>query len=94
MNRHDAGAVAACFTPDAVVVDEGQTHRGEASIKAWYEDVSHRYRATLAVTEVAAEGDDVVLSGEVSGNFEGSPIELRYRLTVQQERVAAFSIMP
>ncbi|MCX6954581.1 MAG: nuclear transport factor 2 family protein [Verrucomicrobia bacterium] len=94
MNGHEAAAVEACFASDAEVSDEGRTHRGGPAIRAWFEDVSRRYRATLAVTDVVVEGDDAILTGEVSGNFEGSPIELRYRLRVRSDKIAAFSVEP
>jgi len=34
-DRRDGEAVARCFTKQAVIKDEGQTHSGPAAIKAW-----------------------------------------------------------
>ena len=92
LNRHDSGALSACFAPDAVVHDEGATHRGGPAIKAWFEDVSRKYRATLEVTDVVAGDQVIVLTADVSGHFEGSPIELYYRLTLQEGLITALRI--
>ena len=42
-DKGDGDAVSRCFTDDAVVKDEGHTHRGQAAIKAWKMDASTKY---------------------------------------------------
>jgi hypothetical protein len=37
MNAHDGAAFVACFARDAVVDDEGQTHRRTDAVRAWIE---------------------------------------------------------
>lgn len=93
-NTHDSAAFTACFSPEATVHDEGRVHRGCPAIKAWFEEVSRKYRATLVVTDMATTDGATVLTGEVSGNFEGSPIELRYHLTHGADRITALKIAP
>ena len=39
-------AVSQCFTENAVVKDEGHTHKGRAAIKAWKTDASAKYEYT------------------------------------------------
>ena len=43
-DRSDGEAVSQCFTENAVVKDEGHTHRGRAAIKAWKTDASTKRR--------------------------------------------------
>ncbi|OAM89238.1 nuclear transport factor 2 family protein [Termitidicoccus mucosus] len=93
-NRHDSAALAACFTDDALVRDEGHEYRGRPAIAAWYADVSRNYRAVLAVDEVSPLDDGAVLAGEVSGDFEGSPVRLRFRFTIEGGKIAALAIAP
>jgi len=93
-NRHDSAAFVACFAPDAVVHDEGREHRGRPAIQAWFEDVSRKYRVTLTVTDVTSEGNNVLLTGLVAGNFEGSPLQLRYQITTAAGKITALKIAP
>src|SRR6266436_9717479 len=45
-DKGDGEAVSRCFTEDAVVKDEGHTHKGRAAIKAWKTDASAKYQYT------------------------------------------------
>ena len=47
-DQRDGEAVARCFTKEAVVEDEGQTHSGRAAIKAWKNAASAKYVYTSA----------------------------------------------
>src|ERR1051325_640131 len=42
----DGEAVSQCFTENAVVKDEGHTHKGRAAIKEWKTDASAKYEYT------------------------------------------------
>src|SRR5437870_13177990 len=42
----DGEAVSQCFTENAVVKDEGHTHKGRAAIKEWKTDASTKYEYT------------------------------------------------
>ena len=53
-DRGDGTEVADCFTPDAVVEDEGHTYRGTTAIRQWRADVAAKFTYTcepLAVEE-------------------------------------------
>ena len=91
-NRSNAPAFAACFAPDAVVHDEGRVHQGRPAITAWFNEVSEKYRATMSVQGCDTMGDETVLRCEVAGNFEGSPIELSYRLILRDDLIASLRI--
>jgi ketosteroid isomerase-like protein len=92
-NAHDADACAACFTPDAVVRDEGRERRGTAAIRAWAEEVSEKYRPLLEVIALAKAEGKTIVTGRVSGTFPGSPIELRYCFTLDGEKIARLEIL-
>jgi ketosteroid isomerase-like protein len=86
-NAQDAEAVAACFNEGAVVQDEGRERRGVAAIREWAEEVSRKYRPTVEVLGVAETDGRTVVEGRVSGDFPGSPIELRYAFALQGGRI-------
>ena len=91
-NAHDSAAFAACFADDAVVRDEGHRHFGRPAIRDWFEDVSRKYQAVLDVTALTTQDGEPVLSGKVSGNFDGSPIDLRYYLALDDGKIIALKI--
>lgn len=91
MNAQDSAAFIACFDPAAVVQDEGQTHRGIAAIKAWIENAFIKYQPQLQVTEVTNGDPETIITGSVSGTFDGSPIILHYHLTIQDEKIVALN---
>ncbi len=94
MNAHDTAAYLPCFASDAVVEDEGHTHRGPAEIKAWIEAAFVKYRPVLEVTEVSYSETGAVLSGPVSGTFDGSPVVLHYHLGLKDDRITRLRITP
>ncbi len=65
--------VAELFAVDAVVIDEGETHRGLKAIEKWLASVEARYRPRYVVQD----GDSHIVAFEVSGTFPGSPAGLR-----------------
>jgi len=90
----DAHAVARCFTPDGRVLDEGKTHVGRAAIEAWKAAASTRYRYTTTPRRLETHGDAYVVTSHVSGDFPGSPVDLRYTFTLKQGRIATLEIAP
>jgi hypothetical protein len=93
-NAHDPDSCAACFTDDAVVRDEGRERHGIAAVREWVEEVSKKYRPAVAVVDIAVTDDKTVVTGRVSGNFPGSPVELRYAFTLAGEKIARLEIRP
>lgn len=91
-NAQDIDAVTACFAENAVVRDEGQNRQGIAAIREWAGVVSKKYRPTVEVLHIAATDGRTVLTGRVSGNFPGSPVELRYVFTLAGEKIARLEI--
>lgn len=83
------------FTADAVVADEANEYRGDA-IRTWMDDACSRYHPLHGEVTGLAPGDDdeIVATAQVSGSFPGSPVQLGYRFTLHDGRIAALSIAP
>ena len=92
VNIHDIDAMLAPFTEAAIVKDEGQERRGLAAIREWIEETTRKYRVTVAVTNVAETAGNTTVTGRVSGNFPGSPIELRYAFILDGQKIARLEI--
>jgi|APTNR8051073442_1049403.scaffolds.fasta_scaffold08101_3 hypothetical protein len=88
MNDEDSAAFSACFTEDAVVEDEGHTHRGRAAIQAWIANAFANYAPKLEVANVSITEAGSVISGMVSGTFPGSPIMLHYHLVHDEAQIS------
>lgn len=93
-DRQDGEAVARCFNQDGVVLDEGHTHRGATDIAAWKAAASKKYRYTARPHTLARDGDAYVVTSHVSGDFPGSPVDLRYTFTLARGRIASLEIAP
>lgn len=88
----NAAAVAHCFTPQAVVKDEGRTHTGLAAIQAWKAASAARYRYTAEPFALEQNGRQYIVSSHVAGNFPGSPVDLRYHFRLERGLIAALEI--
>ena len=93
-NAHDTAAFIACFTDEPIVRDEGQRYFGKPAVQTWFEDVTRKYDPVLNVTSMLVVDGEPVLTGRVSGKFEGSPIELRYYTAVEDGKIVALKIAP
>lgn len=94
MNTHDSEALIACFTPDAVVHDEGEEHHGAEAIQGWADAANAKYQTTLQPIALTERGGETVLTAQVSGNFPGSPIPLHFDLTFLGDKISALAIRP
>lgn len=79
------------FTADAVVHDEAHDHRG-AAIKTWFDGAIAKYHPQAEVTGLTREGEQAIVAAQVSGTFPGSPAELHYKFTLEDDKIAALAI--
>ncbi len=80
--ERDIDALAACFSAEARVRDEGHEHVGRAAIRAWMEAARAKYSFTAEPLSTREEGGRRLVVARVSGNFPGSPVELTYRFSL------------
>jgi hypothetical protein len=90
----DGEAVARCFTDNAVVKDEGHTHNGRAAIKQWKEDVAKKYVYTCEPLTCERHDGKVVVTCHLTGNFPGSPVDLRFFFELAGEKIASLEVLP
>ncbi len=93
-DKRDAEAVARCFTKQAVVKDEGQTHTGVAAIKAWKSAASAKYTYTSEPFAVDQKDGGYVVTSRLTGNFPGSPLNLRFAFRLERGKIASLEIAP
>jgi len=81
-NQRNETAFLACFAADAAVVDEKETHVGHAAILAWFHRTREEYDFQSVPISTSSNGEEIVVTATVSGNFPGSPVDLSYRFVV------------
>ena len=91
----DVDAIVALFTDDATVVDEGQTYRGTAEIRAWRLGPASKYEYSTAVLGREALGADrYAVTGRLTGNFPGGTVDLKFDFTVAGGLISRLVIAP
>ena len=87
-----AEAVAECFTDGAVVIDERREYRGRTAIARWKVEATAKYHHTSEPLAVDVSGPDVTVTARVTGDFPGSPVDLRYHFTLERAAIARLEI--
>src|SRR4051794_10765600 len=93
-DKSDADAVSQCFTENAVVKDEGHTHHGRVAIKKWKTDASAKYQYTNEPLACEQKGGKIVVTSRLTGDFPGSPVDLRFFFELDGDKIASLEIIP
>ncbi len=88
----DLDALVRSFVEDGAVKDEGELHRGAGPIRAWWRAAKAKYRHEVAPLSAATEGDRVIVSGLVTGDFPGSPATLRFAFDLSSDGIRRLEI--
>jgi hypothetical protein len=88
----DSVQYAKCFSDTAVVLDESEEHEGRESIQKWFASTSEKYQSVLKPFAYTGNGDNGMLTSEVSGTFPGSPIVLKFHFTFANELIEKLEI--
>jgi ketosteroid isomerase-like protein len=91
-NAHDVKSILACFTDDAVVRDENETHRGQIDIERWLKTTIEKYKFRFTPLKVDQRDAETVVNVEISGTFPGSPITLDYHVMITNDKIASLII--
>lgn len=93
-NSEDHASIADCFSDTAKVKDEGQWRRGKAEILNWVIHTRQAYQYRAEPLSFTQEGDFVLVTARLTGNFPGSPIVLRYRFGLAGDQIVHLEIAP
>lgn len=93
-DRSDGEAVSLCFTEHAVVKDAGHTYRGREAISQWKAAVSAKYQYITQLLTCERFDGRVIVTARVTGNFPGSPVDLRFLFGLEGDKIASLEIVP
>jgi hypothetical protein len=89
-----ADAVCRCFTENAVVKDEGHTYKSQAAIKRWRDEAAAKFEFKSEPFACEEKEGKIVVTSRLTGNFPGSPVDLRFFFELQGDKVASLEIIP
>ena len=93
--ERDIEGMLALFSTDAAVTDEGETHHGQAQIRAWQLGPASKYVYTTEVTTIDTTGPGRFLAtGRLTGNFPGGTADLHWDFTIVDDRITRLVIAP
>ncbi len=91
-NNFDSMAYANCFSETAIVFDEGKTHQGRAEIEKWIAKANQSYQTVMKVIRFEEKERTGILTAEISGNFPGIPVVLKYHFKMNGGLIQSLKI--
>jgi ketosteroid isomerase-like protein len=89
----DADTAITYFTNDAAVTDDGKTYHGTADIHTWLDRSAGEYTYTIKLTGAEEIDDDHYTAvNHLEGDFPGGVVDLRFRFTLRDGRIARLVI--
>jgi hypothetical protein len=90
----DFAALAACFTPNGYVIDEGVKRQGHDGIIAWREEIAAKWTFRTTVLRGEPHGDrNFLVMTRIEGDFPGGAADLTYNFELDGNSIAALSIV-
>jgi ketosteroid isomerase-like protein len=81
------------FTADATVTDEGRTYEGPAEIRAWLSRSASEFTYSIEMTGAArSDQEHFDIMHHLEGNFPGGTVDLHFRVTLRDEKIARLVI--
>lgn len=93
-NDYDTDAALKCFSEHATVLDEGETLTGKKSICEWMKKTKNKYSPQFKPLSIQENNDVIIMTTEVSGTFDGSPIKLNYHFKIKNNLIEDLRILP
>jgi hypothetical protein len=93
-DKADRTAVVRCFTDTAVVKDEGNVYTGRAEIARWKTESAAKYSYTSKPIKSERLDGKTIVTSHLTGDFPGSPVDLRYIFGLDGDRIASLEIIP
>lgn len=81
-DKFDSAAYTECFSENAIVYDEGRIHQGKTEIQNWITKANEKYQTVVRPIGYEQTETKSILTSNVSGTFEGSPIVLKYHFEI------------
>lgn len=84
--------VAQCFTPKAVVKDNDDVFTGRDEIRAWKAEADAKYTCTTKPFSLESVEGIHAVQAHVSGNFKGTPLDMKFTFRLERGLIANMEI--
>jgi hypothetical protein len=91
-DRTERAGVADCFTEAGIVKDEGKIYAGREAIRRWKTLASTQYAYVSEPFAIELGAGRAIVTSRVTGNFPGSPVDLRYSFVLEAGKIASLEI--
>lgn len=91
-NNADKESFISCFSTNAIVFDEGVKVSGHTAIEKWFIRTRNEYKFKTDPIKIKENGDLVVLTAKVSGQFPNSPVTLDYFFKIQSDKIQSLEV--
>jgi len=92
-NAYDTDTALACFSENATVFDEGETFKGKKAIREWMEKTKKKYSPKFRPLGIKQTKEETIMTTEVSGTFDGSPVTLDYHFKIKNNLVEELNVV-
>ncbi|WP_103332760.1 nuclear transport factor 2 family protein [Pseudotabrizicola formosa] len=92
LSPQEGDTFVTAFTPDAVVHDEGHSHRGRQAIREWWLASKAKYRHQAEPLDMAETAGKTVVRATVTGDFPGSPAVLTFTFGLSGDHISDLEI--
>jgi hypothetical protein len=93
-DKNDSEAIAQCFTENAAVKDEGHIYNGRSAIRQWKAESATKYTYTSEPFASEERDGKLIVTSRLTGNFPGSPVNLRFFFSLEGDKIASLEIVP
>jgi ketosteroid isomerase-like protein len=91
----DLNVAMRAYEPDATVTDEARTYHGRDEISGWLSRSASEYTYTIEMTGAARLDDEHYdVTHHLEGNFPGGTVDLHFRFTLRNGKIARLVIEP
>ena len=81
------------YTDDSSVTDEGRTYNGPDEIREWLSRSANEFTYTIEMTAAIKLGDERYdVAHHLEGNFPGGKVDLHFRFTLHDGKIARLVI--
>lgn len=92
-DEHRAADAAVLFTPDATVLDDGNTYEGIAAITAWLRNSSTEWSYTATrIGQRSTDSRHPTVLIRLDGNFPGGTATVHHRFELDGDRIRRLAI--
>lgn len=91
-NNYESVANTNCFSKTAVVFDEGNTYKDRIEIQNWIVNANEKYKTVKKPLEYKVFNTEGILTAEISGTFDGSPVFLTYYFEIVDGLIQSLKI--